>query len=118
AAICCGASIRLRSGFRGAPRGSSFQTMSGCAEMYHRDHQEAAVSSEARHRSKRNHRCKMTPQNSPVRITFPTGPGSTDWPLSTLPALCAQAAQHYGAQTYIEDGDTRLSYVEFDALRR
>lgn len=60
----------------------------------------------------------MTPQNSPVRITFPTGPGSTDWPLSTLPALCAQAAQHYGAQTYIEDGDTRLSYVEFDALRR
>lgn len=53
-----------------------------------------------------------------TKISFPTGPGSADWPLTTLPALCDRAAAEYGEQTFIEDGDTVLSYRAFNAARR
>lgn len=50
-------------------------------------------------------------------ITFATGPGSRDWPLTTLSALCDQAAARYGEKIYIEEGETALSYVGFNAIR-
>src|SRR5690606_2351818 len=40
------------------------------------------------------------------------------WQFSTLPALVARAAEVYGTDPAIEDGETRLSFIEFDALRR
>lgn len=40
------------------------------------------------------------------------------WQFSTLPALMARAAEVYGTDPAIEDGETRLSFIEFDALRR
>ncbi len=38
--------------------------------------------------------------------------------LTTIPALCAHAALAFGDDTALEDGDTRLSFVELDAMRR
>ena len=40
------------------------------------------------------------------------------WEFSTLPALVARAAEVYGDDTAIEDGDTTLTFVEVDALRK
>lgn len=38
--------------------------------------------------------------------------------LTTLPALCSLAARTYGNDTAIEDSSTRLSFLEFDEVRR
>ncbi|PVA05893.1 AMP-binding protein [Thalassorhabdomicrobium marinisediminis] len=38
--------------------------------------------------------------------------------VSTLPACCAWAARTYGDAPYIEDGDTKLSFRQFNAERR
>jgi non-ribosomal peptide synthetase component E (peptide arylation enzyme) len=43
---------------------------------------------------------------------------SSTWDFTTLPALIAQTAEVYGDLVAIEDGDTTLTYVEFDAMRR
>jgi len=40
------------------------------------------------------------------------------WQFSTLPALVARAAEVYGNDPAIEDGDTKLSFVEFDEIRQ
>ena len=45
-------------------------------------------------------------------------PDTSGWTLTTLPALCRQAADTYGDLSFIEDGDTVLSYRDFDAQRR
>ncbi len=43
---------------------------------------------------------------------------SSTWDFTTLPALIAQTAEVYGDLVAIEDGDTTVTYVEFDAMRR
>mmetsp|Transcript_4064 Transcript_4064/g.7402 ORF Transcript_4064/g.7402 Transcript_4064/m.7402 type:complete len:82 (+) Transcript_4064:272-517(+) len=43
---------------------------------------------------------------------------SDDWTFTTLPACCARAAEVYGDELFLEDGDTRLSFRDFDAQRR
>ncbi|MDI6028553.1 FadD3 family acyl-CoA ligase [Corticibacterium sp. UT-5YL-CI-8] len=43
---------------------------------------------------------------------------SSTWDFTTIPALCAQAAQVYGDQTAIEDGGVTLSFLELDTIRR
>lgn len=43
---------------------------------------------------------------------------SDDWTFTTLPACCARAAEVYGEEPFLEDGDTRLSFREFDTHRR
>ncbi|MBR1218025.1 AMP-binding protein [Bradyrhizobium sp. U87765 SZCCT0131] len=40
-----------------------------------------------------------------------------DWEFTTIPALCARAAELYGTQTAIEDG-IKLNFIELDAARR
>ena len=40
------------------------------------------------------------------------------WTFSTIPALCARAAEIYGDATAIEDGETRFTFTELDAMRR
>ena len=40
------------------------------------------------------------------------------WQFTTIPALCARAAETYGGETAIEDGTTRLTFVELDRERR
>lgn len=41
----------------------------------------------------------------------------SDWTFTTIPALCARAAEVYGTRTAIEDGIT-LNFIELDAMRR
>lgn len=43
---------------------------------------------------------------------------SSTWEFTTIPALCAQAAEAYGEQIAVEDNGVSLSFVELDALRR
>lgn len=43
---------------------------------------------------------------------------SPAWEFTTIPAMCAQAARTYGDQLFIEDGDTSMTFTEFDAMRR
>ncbi len=43
---------------------------------------------------------------------------STTWDFTTLPALSARTAEVYGDLVAIEDGDTTLTYVAFDRIRR
>lgn len=45
-------------------------------------------------------------------------PDSAAWDLTTIPALCADAARAYGDETFIEDGATTISFAQFDRLRR
>ena len=40
------------------------------------------------------------------------------WTFSTIPALCARAAEIYGDTTAIEDGETRFTFTELDVMRR
>ena len=40
------------------------------------------------------------------------------WTFSTIPALCARAAEIYGDATAIEDGETRFTFTELDVMRR
>lgn len=40
------------------------------------------------------------------------------WEFSTLPALITRAAEVYGHDTAIEDGNTKLTFVEVDAFRK
>ncbi|MCA1299425.1 FadD3 family acyl-CoA ligase [Stappia indica] len=41
-----------------------------------------------------------------------------NWSFSTIPALCARAAEVYGDRRAVEDGDLCLSFIELDAMRR
>jgi HIP---CoA ligase len=41
-----------------------------------------------------------------------------NWRFTTIPALCARAAEIYGEAAAIEDGPERLSFVDLDAARR
>ncbi|MGJ4859894.1 FadD3 family acyl-CoA ligase [Labrys sp. La1] len=41
----------------------------------------------------------------------------SDWTFTTIPALCARAAEVYGTRMAIEDGIT-LNFIELDAMRR
>ncbi|TKT75781.1 FadD3 family acyl-CoA ligase [Aquamicrobium sp. LC103] len=40
-----------------------------------------------------------------------------DWDFTTIPALCARAAEVYGTYTAVEDGIS-LNFIELDAIRR
>ncbi len=40
------------------------------------------------------------------------------WQFTTVPALMARAAEIFGEETAVEDGDKHLTFVELDALRR
>lgn len=41
-----------------------------------------------------------------------------NWTFTTLPALCARAAEIYGDAPAIEDGDHRISFIELDQMQR
>ncbi len=41
-----------------------------------------------------------------------------DWKFTTIPNLCARAADVYGTRTAVEDGGFTLNFVELDAMRR
>lgn len=45
-------------------------------------------------------------------------PDISGWELTTLPAICAKAADVYGDLSFIEDGGTILSYRAFNEKRR
>jgi acyl-CoA synthetase (AMP-forming)/AMP-acid ligase II len=41
-----------------------------------------------------------------------------DWKFTTIPALCARAAELYGTRTAIEDNGIVLNFIELDAMRK
>jgi HIP---CoA ligase len=43
---------------------------------------------------------------------------NSGWQFTTIPALADRAAEIYGGETAIEDGEKRLTFMELDALRR
>ncbi|MCI5074458.1 FadD3 family acyl-CoA ligase [Oricola sp.] len=43
---------------------------------------------------------------------------SSTWDFTTIPDLCMRAAEAYGTDVAIEDGDVSMSFVELDGMRR
>ncbi|QNH35888.1 AMP-binding protein [Aminobacter sp. MDW-2] len=41
-----------------------------------------------------------------------------DWKFTTIPALCARAAELYGTRTAVEDNGVVLNFVELDTMRK
>ncbi|WAX96579.1 FadD3 family acyl-CoA ligase [Aminobacter sp. NyZ550] len=41
-----------------------------------------------------------------------------DWKFTTIPALCARAAELYGTRTAVEDNGVVLNFIELDAMRK